>query len=122
MLLALRQYDLGLFSGTKQIRASAHQLETSSDNQDPAAMDNEPLNTSGLNQWVRHPLYSGAMVFMLGFAVSPWGVWTAFFGCAYFIIGSKFEERKLLRQYQHDYRLYRERVPAFIPSITKGRQ
>jgi len=105
MLLALRQYDLGLFGGLAQLRAE----------ESAAQQHDEPLNTAGLNRWVRHPLYSGAMLFLIGNAVSVWGLWTAVYGCLYFLIGSHFEERKLERQYPTDYAEYRRAVPAFIP-------
>jgi len=36
--------------------------------------------------------------------------------CAYFIIGSRFEERRMLREHP-DYADYRQRVGAFTPKL-----
>jgi len=106
MIASLRQYDLGSFSGLTQLRNGE---------QDSAEITPEPLNTSGLNSWVRHPLYSGALLFLWGNATSEFGVWTAVFASAYFIIGARYEERKLVRVYGQAYCQYQDRVPAFVP-------
>jgi len=106
MLLSLRQYDLGSFSGLSQFKSGKP------DHLDQAP---EPLNTSGLNAWVRHPLYSGAFMFLWGGATSSFGFWTALFASAYFIIGTKFEERKLVRLYGDAYRQYQESVSMYFP-------
>lgn len=106
ILLSLRQYDLGLFSGLAQIRASQA---------DKGPVEVETLNVSGLNNWVRHPLYSGLFLLVWGNATSPFGFWTAVFASAYLLIGAHYEERKLIGVYTEEYELYKSRVPAFIP-------
>lgn len=105
LLAGLRGYDLGRFAGTAQLRGAPDR--------------DEPLSTGGLNAWVRHPLYSGAFLLLWGLAASPLGAATAAWGSLYLLIGSRFEERRLLRQYGAAYAAYRARVPAFIP--WKGR-
>jgi len=54
LLLALRNYDLGEFSGTYQL---THQGKT----------PNHNLNTQGLNAYVRHPLYTASFMLLWGF-------------------------------------------------------
>ena len=44
---------------------------------------------------------------------------TALWASAYFWLGSRYEERRLVARYGDAYRDYRNRVPAFIP--WKGR-
>jgi len=106
LLLALRGYDLGLLAGTAQIRN--HRLGIS----EPA---DEPLRTGGLHAWVRHPLYAGAYLILWGNAQDLFGLATAIWGSAYLMVGTMFEERRLLTLYGDAYRNYRTRVPAVFP-------
>lgn len=108
ILIALRQYDLGKFSGLAQLRESQ------------AAVTLEPLNIKGLNQWVRHPLYSGLFLFIWGSAVSPFGLCTALLASTYLLIGAHFEERKLIRDYGDAYQDYKNNVPAFFPRFSSS--
>ncbi len=104
ILVSARSYDLGRFSGLAQLRGSD---------------ENEPLHLDGPHRWVRHPLYSGTAMVLWGAAQTPWGLATAIWGSLYLLIGTVFEERKLLRLYDGSYADYRRRVPAVIP--WKGR-
>jgi protein-S-isoprenylcysteine O-methyltransferase Ste14 len=54
-------------------------------------------------------------MFLWGGATSSFGFWTALFASAYFIIGTKFEERKLVRLYGDAYRQYQESVSMYFP-------
>lgn len=107
---ALKGYDLGLLAGTRQLREGL---------KGPAAPTDEPLAASGLNAWVRHPLYAGALLILWGGADGAYGLATAGWGSLYLFIGTFFEERRLLALYGAAYADYRRRVPAFIP--WKGR-
>ena len=106
LLLALRDYDLGRFAGTTQIRNHRRGI---------AAPEDEPLHTGGFHAWVRHPLYSGAYLILWGNAQDPFGLATAIWASAYLAVGTMFEERRLLKLYGEAYRRYRARVPAIIP-------
>ncbi len=106
LVLALREYDLGHFSGLSQIRA--HRRGT------PEPED-EPLVTAGLHRFVRHPLYLGAHMILWGGAGDGFGLATAAWGSVYLVIGARFEEKKLVRLYGDGYRDYQDRVPALIP-------
>ena len=110
MLVGLRGYDLGRLGGTRQIRNYLKGID------EP---DDEPLRLDGLHRYVRHPLYSAAFLILWGGASDDLGVATAVWGSFYLLIGSWFEERRLLRLYGTAYADYRARAPAFVP--WKGR-
>lgn len=106
LVMALREYDLGRFSGLAQIRAQKAGNTLSED---------EPLITSGLHRFVRHPLYLGVYLILWGGATGDFGLATAVWGSVYLVIGAAFEDRKLLALYGDEYRDYKDRVPAVIP-------
>lgn len=110
LLMALREYDLGRFSGMAQIRA--HRRGTPEDTDEA---EDEPLVTGGLHRFVRHPLYLGVYMILWAGAVNDFGLATAAWGSLYLFIGARFEEGKLLRLYGDAYRDYQGRVPAIIP-------
>jgi methanethiol S-methyltransferase len=107
ILFGLKQYNLGLFSGLSQLRNSE------------IADDDENLHITGLHRYLRHPLYLGAYLYLIGGATSEFGLYTAFWGCLYLAIGTWFEERSLIVQFGAAYRDYQARVPSIIP--YKGR-
>lgn len=106
LVLALREYDLGRFSGLSQIRAHRQ------GNPDPG---DETLTTEGLHRFVRHPLYLGAYLYLWGGATDDFGLATAVWGSLYLWIGTRHEERALMALYGQAYADYQARVPAIIP-------
>ena len=100
--VALLGYDRGRFLGTAQVFG-------------PETAEDESLRTDGLHRYVRHPLYSGAFLVLWGQAQNEFGLATALWGSLYLVIGTMFEERRLVRLYGRTYREYRAKVPAFIP-------
>ncbi len=106
LVMALREYDLGRFSGLAQIRAQRKGITLSED---------EPLITSGLHRFVRHPLYLGVYLILWGGATGDFGLATAVWGSVYLVIGAGFEDRKLLVLYGDEFRDYKDRIPAVIP-------
>jgi protein-S-isoprenylcysteine O-methyltransferase Ste14 len=104
LVLSLTQYDLGRFSGLTQLFRDGD-----------SSSDEEPLHITGMHRYVRHPLYLGAYLYLLGGAVSEFGLQTALWGCLYLWIGTWFEERSLVHQYGRAYIEYKEKVPAVIP-------
>jgi protein-S-isoprenylcysteine O-methyltransferase Ste14 len=75
-----------------------------------------PLITGGVYRWMRHPLYTGSMLFLWLIPV----VSVNFFALniaitLYFIIGAMFEERKLERFFGKAYKDYKARTPMFVP-------
>ena len=106
LVLALREYDLGRFSGMAKICAQMKGITLSED---------EPLITGGLHLFVRHPLYLGVYLILWGRATGDFGLATAVWGSVYLVIGAVFEDRKLLALYGDEFRDYKDRIPAVIP-------
>jgi len=106
LVLALREYDLGLLAGTAQIRNHRSGLD------EPEA---EPLHTVGFHAYVRHPIYSGAYLILWGNCQDQLGLATAIWGSIYLTVGAMHEERYLLRLYGDAYQKYRATIPAYIP-------
>lgn len=109
--IALTQYDLMEFSGLSAFS-----------NKRANTVKVEKLNTSGLNGLIRHPLYTGAFVYLWGGAISELGLFTAIFGSLYLLIGSHHEEKKLVHLYGDAYRHYQQNVPRFFPRITRQKK
>lgn len=98
ILFSLRAFDAAVFLGLKQMPAGG-----------------EPFVESGIYRYMRHPMYTGFMLLMLGHPVhSMNSLHFALAVSAYFIIGSIFEERRMLLSHP-GYAAYRRRVPAFFP-------
>ena len=82
--------------------------------------DKQNLQVNGLNSYVRHPLYSGTILFVCGiFLWQP--VYSNFVSLTcivcYTIIGAHFEERRLIKIFGNAYRHYASRVPMLFPTL-----
>ncbi len=78
-----------------------------------------PFVERGLYRWVRHPLYTCSLLFLWLTPVMTCNLLALNLGVtAYFIIGSRFEEDKLLDEFGEAYAAYRRRTPAFIPRLN----
>lgn len=108
MLWALRFYDTGRLLGTAQLRH-------------PQAAEDEPLRLDGPHSWMRHPLYTAGFLILWGRALDPFGLATAVWASAYLVVGTLFEERKLLRLYGAAYAAYRRDTPMYLPKLTGRR-
>jgi len=106
LLMALRGYDGGRFAGVTQLK-------------DSAADEDEPLRIGALNRHIRHPLYAGAILLLVGLATDPFSAATALWASLYFIIGAKFEERRLHDRYGQAYADYVARTPMLFPRLKK---
>ena len=78
----------------------------------------QEFHTDGLLQYVRHPLYSGSILLLLGyFFFNP----TISSGISvgmmilYFVVGIQFEERKLIKTFGEKYIEYKKKTPMLIP-------
>jgi len=81
----------------------------------------DPFIVSGVYRYMRHPMYSGAMLVLLFMPEqSINGLSFSFVVCAYFIIGSRFEEQRMLNDHPH-YSDYQRHIPAFIPHIHSSK-
>jgi protein-S-isoprenylcysteine O-methyltransferase Ste14 len=107
LYFSLRNYNLGEFSGIKQLSGKS-------------ALEDEyrHLKITGLNRFVRHPLYLSLLIIfpsaaclyptypvLLAVLVSllylPFGIWS--------------EEKKLIRHFGQAYIEYKKSVPAILP-------
>jgi methanethiol S-methyltransferase len=80
------------------------------------------LKLDGIHQFVRHPLYSGTILFVWGlFFVFPFAnnLIAVVLLTLYVFIGISFEEKKLLKEFGKPYELYILNVPMLIPRIRK---
>ena len=74
------------------------------------------LQVSGFYRWIRHPLYTAALVFIWLSPVMTTSTLALYLGFTlYIVIGSRFEERQLAAEFGQPYMDYRQRVPALIP-------
>lgn len=119
-LIVLFKFDVGSFAGTKQVRKFLIAKKA------PGYLD-EPekgeLITSGIQKYIRHPLYSFAIIFMIADS-SPTSSYAYAVMCLilYFWIGSYFEERKLIERFGTDYVDYKTKTGRFFPNILKIKQ
>lgn len=105
ILESFREYDVGEFLGIRQVTGD---------------LKEQGFVRKGLLKYMRHPLYTGSMLLLTGylvFAPSTLNLITVGFMILYFIIGSYFEEKKLIRSFGNEYLKYKEEVPAFIPRL-----
>lgn len=80
------------------------------------------LETTGLHRYVRHPLYSGTLLFIWALLII-FPLVSNLIACVvitvYTCIGIRIEEEKLMAEFGEDYRAYAASVPMVIPSLRK---
>lgn len=101
---SLRFYDGSGFLGIRQLREDHRGLD-----------EPEGLCISPLHRWVRHPWYSFGLVILWSRDMNAPLLVTALCVTAYFVFGSRLEERKLVAQYGKAYERYRRAVPGLLP-------
>ncbi|HSN62255.1 MAG TPA: NnrU family protein [Ferruginibacter sp.] len=78
------------------------------------------LQTNGLHRWMRHPLYAGTFLFLLGlllFWPSYKNVLAVGIIIIYTLAGAWLEEKKLIIQFGKAYQDYQSKVSMIIPRI-----
>jgi protein-S-isoprenylcysteine O-methyltransferase Ste14 len=86
----------------------------------PMSRKQEPeLVTSGPYAVIRHPIYSGIMLAMLGSAMGQSAVWWLLLICygAYFIYSARRKEEFMSAQFGEAYRAYRRRTRMLMPFV-----
>jgi methanethiol S-methyltransferase len=74
------------------------------------------LQVTGFYRWIRHPLYTAALIFIWLSPVMTTSTMALYLGFTlYIVIGSRYEERQLTAEFGQPYLDYRQRVPALIP-------
>lgn len=86
--------------------------------------DEQPvvLQVRGLHRYMRHPLYSGTLLFIWSlFLLFPYAknLLACFMITGYTLYGVQLEEKKLLEQFGERYLQYRNRVPMLIPRFGR---
>lgn len=79
------------------------------------------LKLDGIHKYVRHPLYSGTLLFVWGlFFIFPFlnNLIAVVVMTGYVIIGIKYEEKKLLVEFGNVYVEYIRNVPALLPALN----
>ncbi len=100
---AARRTDLWVFLGLK-----------------PEPQEAEVLVVRGAYRWVRHPMYTGSLLFLWAMPVMTLN--SALFYAAltvYIVLGAHWEEQKLLAIYGASYARYRQQVPMLIPRLWR---
>ena len=80
------------------------------------------LQRQGIHNYIRHPLYSGTLVFMWGlFFIFPMlnNLIAIVIITTYVLIGIKLEEKKLLIEFGNSYADYISQVPMLIPGFKR---
>ena len=76
------------------------------------------LVVTGLYRFVRHPIYTAALLFLWATPLMNTNLLAFYAGLTlYIIIGARHEEYRLVREFGDDYREYRRRTPMLIPFI-----
>jgi methanethiol S-methyltransferase len=82
------------------------------------------LETGGLHEYLRHPLYGGTLLFAWSvFLIFPMLSYllTCITMTAYTLVGIQLEEKKLENLFGQQYRVYKNNVPMIIPFTKFGR-
>lgn len=104
MIVSLKKYFL-LLSGVRSVFQPVPSVE---------------LKVEGVHRLVRHPLYSGTIIWVWGlFFIFPMvnNLIAVVLLTLYVIIGIRFEERKLIQQFGSTYTNYALSVPMLIPRL-----
>jgi len=77
------------------------------------------LVTSGPYALVRHPIYTGFLLAMLGsaFAVDPYWIIIFVLAGIYFICSARTEEKAMVKQFPGEYPAYMKRTKMLIPFV-----
>ena len=112
LIIALKSYDLGEFSGTRQLSEGKEKIVGK-------------LNISGMNSKIRHPLYFASLLVFWGlFLVFPHDAMLlmAIVSTLYLLIGIRLEEQKLIEDFGESYLEYQKSVPMLLPNFFKRKR
>lgn len=112
--LGARKYDMGVFMGLMQWQFP----------QSLEAHEKSTLVTNGLQNYIRHPLYTGTILLLLGwFLLFPDHVRLAWLTSTliYLPFGIYLEEKKLIKIFGEEYKDYKKRTGALWPRISASK-
>lgn len=80
---------------------------------------NPELVTAGPYKYIRHPIYTGILLAMLGSAVASSIFWFTLFAIAaiYFVYSAIEEERIMTKHFPKDYPTYKNKTKMLIPFV-----
>lgn len=88
--------------------------------QSSAAAARLPLVTKGFYRYTRHPIYLFSFIFIWLIPLMTWNLLAFNLGVTlYTMIGTIFEERKLVSEFGEDYIAYRAKTPWIFPIKLK---
>ena len=82
--------------------------------------ENPELITTGPYRLVRHPIYSGTLLAILGSAIALRGLWFfvfIFFAIYLIVFAVRKEEELLITEFPNEYSEYKERTKMLIPFV-----
>ena len=85
----------------------------------PTPLEKATLVTNGVFRYIRHPIYTGFIIFLAGIAVATGSltrIGITLFSALFFSVKASYEEKKLLKKYP-GYSHYKERAGRFIPKL-----
>ena len=103
-IVSLRYYDLSEFWGIRQLKE--HNI---------SVHDQEHFKISPFHRYVRHPWYFFAIVLIWTRDISSVQLLVYTLVTAYFLFGSRLEEKKLIVYHGEVYKRYQQKVSAVIP-------
>lgn len=106
-IIAAKSYDNMFFLGISQIKAHLRG--------EKLPVQPKKLKTDGALAVVRHPYYTAALLIIWSRPMNRTDLIINLILTAYFILGYKNEERKLIEEFGQEYVDYQKRVPALIP-------
>ena len=85
-------------------------------------LKNKELSTTGPYSYVRHPLYTGNLILLIGLAIIN-GLWWSFligflFAIFYYPSAIEYEDRKLRQLFPDDWPQWAEKTPALWPKTS----
>jgi protein-S-isoprenylcysteine O-methyltransferase Ste14 len=111
-VIAFFQTDVLEFLGIKQV----WRFFTKGKRKSKKLFGYDKLVANGMFQFVRHPMYFGvSLVFLFNPYISTLTLTDRICAVSYLIIGSFFEEKRMLMVFGIQYKLYKESVPRFLP-------
>lgn len=95
-------YDMGEFMGLRQLRQHSGE-------------EVQAFSLSVFHRYVRHPWYCFGLALIWTRDMNGPHLVSAAAITAYFVVGSRLEERQLIARYGEKYRRYMEKVPGLVP-------
>jgi len=109
IVLGIWQADAWSFLGIRQLFGKQQPTQTTE------------LTITGLYRWMRHPLYTGGLLFLwLTPVLTINSLTLTIILSIYLVVGARFEERRLLHEFGKAYAAYQQEVPMLLPRLFRS--